>query len=313
VAKKTCKPDPAATIEALPAGAIFHGSGCYVTDGILIDQPVTIDGGTYEDPVNVAPASGPVRPIIRIRDTTDVTVENVKLIGSNVRGGFHPSLVNQAGLDILSSSDVDVSKVSIRNTFGDGMTLFANFAKDSQPVTDLTVDGMTIENAGREGVTMGYAVDSTLSHVVVDSATQDAWDFESDLTGVGSGDITIDNAVAAKAVRIVEPLQGPVTFNDSHLERHVSVQMVSGQPVTFNGGSVLLTATDQLAPPGGITVNGPANVTFDGVTIGRLTSTRPPSYPAWSVTGGGHLTLIDSPVTPPLGTNDASSTVTIIG
>ncbi len=46
-----CKANPAARIAALPAGATFTGTGCYKTTGIRITKPITIDGGTYNDPV----------------------------------------------------------------------------------------------------------------------------------------------------------------------------------------------------------------------------------------------------------------------
>ena len=151
-----CKADPAAAIAALPPGGVFNGSGCYVTDGILVTKPVTINGGTYDDPVNENTGRSTVLPIIRVKDTSDVIIENVGLNGANLDGGFHRGLVGQAGLDILSSSHVIIANVSTNNTFGDGMTLFANFGRDSAPVTDLFVNGLTVTKAGRQGITMGY-------------------------------------------------------------------------------------------------------------------------------------------------------------
>jgi hypothetical protein len=68
-----CRADPAPAIAALPAGATFHGSGCYDTSGIVVTQPnITIDGGTYHDAV----AARPIKPIIQAVDTSDFTVEN---------------------------------------------------------------------------------------------------------------------------------------------------------------------------------------------------------------------------------------------
>ena len=81
--------DPAAAIEALPVGGVFHGSGCYITGGIVITKPVTIDGGTYNDPVDTYTGRGSVLPIIRVKDTSYVTIENVVLNGANTVGGFH--------------------------------------------------------------------------------------------------------------------------------------------------------------------------------------------------------------------------------
>ncbi len=287
------------------------GSGCYDTSGILITKPVVIDGGVYHDHVASNSGDRTVHPIFRVRDTEDVTIENVALEGANTEGGFHSQLVGQAGFDILSSDNVSILNVSVKNTFGDGLTVFANFGKDNEPTSGLRVDGLTITNAGRQAITMGYAVDSILNRVTVNSASGDGWDFESDLPGIGSGNIIVSNSRSTKGVRLIEALHGPVTFENCRCQRHVTLMAeaaASGQAVTFNGGSVKLpngTHGDE----GGITVKGPGRLFFNGVRLGRLPGSARPTGPAWSVTDGGYLALHRSPVTPPLGTSDHSSTV----
>jgi hypothetical protein len=264
-----CKPDPAPAIAALPPGGTFRGTGCYVTNGILITKPVVIDGGVYHDHVDTNSGDGTVHPIIRVKDTMDVTIRNVALIGANNEGGFHPQLVGQAGFDILSSDNVSILNVSVKNTFGDGLTAFANFGKDNRPTSGLVVDGLSITNAGREGITMGYAIDSTLNRITVNSAFGDGWDFESDLPGIGSGNILVSDSRSTKGVRLIEALHGPVTFENCRCQRHVTVMdeaAASGQAVTFNGGSVLLpNGTDK---GGGITVRGPGRLYFNCPALG---------------------------------------------
>jgi hypothetical protein len=311
----TCQPDPAPAIEALPVGGVFHGSGCYTTAGIVITKPVTIDGGTYNDPVDTYTGRGSVLPIIRVKDTSYVTIENVVLNGANTVGGFHRGLVGQAGLDILASSYVNILNVATNNTFGDGMTLFANFSIDHQPVSNLFVNGLTVTNAGRQGITVGYAKNSTLNNVNVVSTADTGWDFESDLNGVGSANVTINNAQDQKGIHIVEALQGPITFNNCQCERHVHMKhdaATSGQLVSFNGGSLELnrnTATgDNVA---GIVIDGPGRIAFNGVKITRMPGSDAPKGPAISVTNGGNLTLVGSPLPAPTGGHDRKSTVTI--
>ena len=309
-----CKPDPAPAIAALPPGGVFHGSGCYFTSGILITRPVTIDGGVFVDPVTAKESGVPVLPIIRIKDTSYVTIEHVVLDGTDTTGSFHRHLVGAAGLDILSSSHVVIRDVATNDTYGDGMTVFANFPKDGAPTSDLLVNGLTITNAGREGVTIADAVNSTFDNVHVRSAAEDGWDFESDLKGVGSGFITVNNPETTKGIRLIEALHGPITFNNCQCDRHITVMgeaALSGAAVTFNGGSVLLPNVDHGMPPAGITVRGPGSLTFSGVAIGRLPALRAPTGPAWSVTAGGHLTINDSTVAGPLGNHDGVSTVAI--
>jgi hypothetical protein len=294
---------------------VFHGSGCYVTTGILITKPVTIDGGTYNDPVDTSTGPGTVFPIIRVKNTTDVTIENVVLNGTNSIGGYHAKLVNEAGLDILSSSYVNILNVATNDTFGDGMTLFSQFGVDKAPVTDLYVNGLTVTKAGRQGITMGYVMDSILDNVNVVSTADTGWDFESDLAHIGSGNVTINNAHNQKGIHIIEALQGPITFNDCQCERHVHMlddAAASGQLVTFNGGSYELDRdTDTGCNVSGIRIAGPGRMVFNDVDITRMPGEETPKGPAISVTDGGHLTLIDSPLPAPVGGPDATSTVTI--
>jgi hypothetical protein len=291
---------------------VFNGSGCYTTDGILIIKPVTINGGTYNDPVTDKLGRGSVHPLIRIKDTTGVTVENVTLNGLNAEGGFHGELVGEEGVQVLSSANVTLDNVTTNNTYGDGLML--GFQPGRPPTTNLTVNGYTVNHAGRQGVTIAYAINSTLNNVAINSSADSGWDFESDVQRVGSGNVTVNNASGGKGIRIVEALQGPITFNNCQCERHVTLMndaAASGQPVTFNGGTILLTNIDKGVPPAGVTLKGPGNLTFTGVTLGRLPAMRLPTSPAWFVTKGGHLTLNKSPAAGPQGYRDSSSTVTI--
>ena len=311
---KGCQPDPAAAIEALPSGGVFHGSGCYVTTGIKITKPVTIDGGTYNDPVHTNTGSG-VMPIIRVKNTTDVTIENVVLNGTNELGGYHRTMVGEAGLDILSSSFVKILNVATNDTFGDGMTLFSQFGVDKAPVTDLYVNGLTVTRAGRQGITMGYVEDSTLDNVSVSFTGEAGWDFESDLPNIGSGNVTINNAHDQVGIHIIEALQGPITFNNCQCQSHVHMlddAAASGQLVTFNGGSYELDRdTDSGCNVAGIRIAGPGRMEFNHVNITRKPGEWAPQGPSISVTDGGHLTLVDSPLPAPAGGHDAESRVKV--
>lgn len=285
-------------------------------NGILITKSVTINGGTYDDPSNFNPhfSPGGLKPIIRIKDTAEVTIENVVLNGVNP-GGFHRDLVGEAGIDVLSSDHVSITNVSINNTFGDGMTLFANIPKDKSPTTNLTVDGVTITNAGRQGLTIADVMGGTISNVDVVSSASMGWDFESDIGNVGSGYLTINNPVSRGGMRFIESLHGPITVNNCTCSRHVtdwSGAAASGEPITFNGGSIPLARSDNGMPPGGIFVAGPGHLVFNHVALGLEPGTSPPKGPSWYLTGGAHLELDESPVAGPPGYHDAASAVTIV-
>ncbi len=311
-----CQPDPAAAIAALPPGGVFHGSGCYTTLGILITKPVTIDGGVYNDPQTESSGKHTVFPIIRVKNTNNVTVENVVLNGSDLTGGYHRDMVNAAGFDILSSDHVTLINDTTDNTFGDGVTLFADFSIDGNPVTNLYVNGLTVTNAGRQGITMGYVKGAELDNVTVNSAAESGWDFESDLPHVGSGNVVINNADNHVGVHLIEALQGPITFNNCQCWKHVhdiNDAAESGQLVTFNGGSYQLARDSSTGiNVAGIVIAGPGRMVMNNVDISRLPGPFDPKGPSISVTGGGHLTLVDSPLPKPAGTHDAQSTVTIV-
>ena len=319
--KSRCKPDPAAAIAALPAGGVFNGSGCYKTAGILITKPVTLNGGTYDDSVK-AESKGQVKaegttakvePIIRIKDTSHVTISNVVLNGRNLAGGYRGlPWVNEEGIRILSSANVTLDNVSANNTYGDGLIL--GFEPGHPPTTDLTVNGYTINKAGRQGVTMAYATASTLNDVTINSSADAGWDFESDLTGIGAGNITINRPGGSKGILMQGTLAGPVTLNDSHFSGDIGLvrdAARSGQPVTFNRGTIVMRNRFSGTPPAGIWVDGPGNLTFNGVTFARRPSDGPPKSGAWVALDGAHLTFDNSTVVAPLGANDPASTVTI--
>ncbi len=294
---------------------MFHGSGCYLTTGIEITKPVTIDGGTYNDTVSESNGPKSVSPIIRVKNTSNVTIENVVLNGTDLTGGYHRGMVNEAGLDVLSSDHVSLINVATNNTYGDGVTLFSQFGVDHNPVTNLYVNGLTVTNAGRQGITMGYVNGAVMNNVNVVSAAEAGWDFESDLPNIGSGNVVVNNAIDGTGIHMIEALQGPITFNNCQCVRHLHVfngAAASGQLITFNGGSYALARNsdtgDEIA---GIVVDGPGQVVMNQVQITRLPGNDAPHGPSISVTHGGHLTLDDSPPPAPVGGADRRSTLTV--
>jgi hypothetical protein len=309
-------PDPAAEIAALSPGAVWQAvdQGEYTTFGITLSKPIVIqgNGATFNNPLLEPPSSGPVKPIIGIRDTVDVTVENVILNGANPQGtGRAANMVGQAGVDIKSSEHVTLVGIAVNNVWGDGLTLAFQPRK---PINaDITVDGYAINGTGaiRQGVTVAFVDGATLNDVTIQNSA--GWDFESDV-GVGSGNVTVNNYSGSAGIRMISTLTGPVTFNDADFQGNITLinqAAASGQPVTFSGGMVQLKRRYQGTPPAGLWVRGPGNLTLENMTVGRQPGVGQPSGPAWSVTEGGHLTLSHCPVTPPYGSNDALSTVTI--
>ncbi len=126
-----CRHNPSA---AIAGRGVWDGGGkCYnVRDGLTISVPVTVENATFYDPRSRPPHKGSVHPIIRIKDTSEVRLSSLTLVGTNTTGDYHADMVAEAGIDILSSDSVTITNVTTTNTFGDGLSL--GFSRISVPV-----------------------------------------------------------------------------------------------------------------------------------------------------------------------------------
>ncbi len=304
-------------LDSLPAGSTFTSSStaCYLVPvGILVEHPITIVGGTFYDPTTERqPGSvhDPLKPIILIKDTADVTVRDVSVLGANTAGVYHAQLVGEAGVKVESSLDVTLAGITARNTFGDGLELVADLTNHIRtPVTGLTVDGYTTDNAGRQGVTLAEVASSVLDGVNVVSPADSGFDFESDLPGLGSGDVTISNCTDDHGFNLIEYFTGPITVNDCTGFHHVSLGSPNSEaPIRFSGGTLTCKRHD---PQPCIRQNG-GSLTFTGVAIDRMPGTIGIKEPVWDVEGGGSLSFVDSPIQSPMGTATAPARVRFLG
>ncbi len=302
--------------DSLPAGSTFQSSttACYlVPGGFRITKPLTIIGGTFYDPTTEKP-SGPgydgMKPIIFIKSTSDVTLSNLTVLGANTTGVFHSSMVGQAGVKVTSSARVTITDVTAKDTWGDGLELWSDFVP-RQPrvmVTDLKVDGFTTIDAGRVGVTVATVSGGVLNNVHVISPGMSGFDFESDLPGVGSGNVAITNCTDDHGFSFVEYLTGPITVTNCTGFHHVTLGSInSNQPVTFQGGSMLCKRAD---PVPCIKQNG-GTMRFVGTSITRMDGKIGVSTPMWSVDTGGSLTFAQTTRVLPFGVTANGATVSV--
>jgi chitodextrinase len=314
-----CQPDPSATIEALKSGAVWNGNNkCYTTpQGINLTKPVTLENATFIDTLTSSP-NGPntfgLDPIIQVYEDNNVTLTNLTLRGEHVNPGYSHRLVGEEGLKILSSSNVTVNNVNTINTFGDGLYLNDVNPSDRSPDSNVVVNGMSITNTGRAGVTVAYADGCTLNNIDVVSAADNGWDFESDIPAVGPGYITINNATGLGRIQLIAALNGPITYNNANIGGTIVLEneaASSGEQVTFNNGSILQPREVHGTPPGAITVEGAGNLTFNNVSFGRYPGALAINGLAWVARDGAHINFINSPVVPPPGVADSMSKVTI--
>ncbi len=304
---KSALPNLQDYINSLPAGSVFQSSttACYlVPDGILLSKPITIIGGTFYDPLverltNVRPY-GALHPIIFIKNTSHVTLSGVSVLGANTNGGYHADLVGEAGVKIMSSSDLVLTGVSAKNTFGDGLELVADFTDHiNTPVNRLSVDGFTTNNAGRQGITVAELTNSTLNNLNVISPADSGIDFESDLPYQGSGNVAITNCVNEAGFNMVEYYTGPITVTNCTGFHHVTLRTDQKiTPINFVGGTL---TCKRAVPQPCIDVTG-GSLTFTGVTIARMPGVIKISTPVWSVERAGTLRFDRSPIETGFGT-----------
>lgn len=261
-----------------------------------------------DDPMVTPPTTGyGPQPIVKVYDTSNVTLQNDLLTGRG-DGGYHADLVGSEGIKILSSSGCKVRDVKVQRTWGDGLYVGANQPKDRNPVSGLEVENLRVWSTGRMGVTMAECVDSVFTNVSVIGSANNSWDFESDLSGVGCGNIRVNIGFCANGVRMIQHLTGPITFQNYIVHRHITLSnqaALSGQPVLFQKCILFLPRSQP-----GITIDGPGHMRFEDCLIYRLPGVVAPG-PAWQVTNGGVLEFVRGEIRPPMGTQDATSTVTI--
>ena len=300
-----CQPDPGAVIAALPLGGTFHGHGCYaVPNGLKITRPVTIDGGIYIDTNTTLPpfthhGAPQLTPIIDVVSTGHVTLKNLVVQGTNMDGGFHPALVGQAGIKLESTRNTVITNVVTNHTFGDGLELWFNTRPGyGYPVTNLSVDGLIVRHAGRQGVTVGHVSGATLNNVTVLQAADSGIDFESDLPHVGSGNVVITNSNicycgARTSINSIDYLSGPMILSNNILAGHVVVRNPqSSYGFTIIGGSLALPRNSPGTPPSGVYASGAAHIKFVGVEFSLIPGPNPPDGRYMMATDTSVITVI---------------------
>lgn len=318
-----CGPDPAASIAAIPAGGTWTGSGCYNTAGIKITKPITIappvgsPPGTrikFEDLATTKPAKGALQPIILIRDVAplpgqphSVTISDVDVQGMNVAGKFGGALVGQAGFKLANTQDVLLSDDSASATYGDCLEVWAFPPKDGAPNTGLDVNTFRGADCGRDGLSPSDVTDSSFTGVTIGKAVRGV-DFESDIKGVGAGNLTFTDCSWA-GWTVGEAITGPITVDKSSFTGQILVRHSIFWPsaITFSNGSFAAVAKASVA---GISLSRGVLV-FDNEKLTRLPTKGAPKAPAYKVINGGQLTFDNSPITPPAGTKDAMSSVVV--
>jgi hypothetical protein len=300
------------TCQSLTASQVvgtFHGSGCYdVGTGLKLSKPFSIIGGTYES----TSLTLPLHPLFQIVGTT-FSISDATLTGPYT--GLPPLVTaktaNGAGVKLIETTNGTISNTTIQETGGDCIEAFANPPKQSHPNTGFLASNDRLLNCGRDGISPSDISNSSFSGVSIGAVRQSAIDAESDIVGLGMGNVTFDNIDASKTkgVAIGETLTGPVNFNGGTYSNHLQwlAKLPQTYPISFSGGILNHSSGSK---PAVIEVNGGGGVelNFDHWTFTRAAGNQ---APLWYVVNHGALTFTSCILPPPLGSNDSTSTVTI--
>ena len=323
--------------------------GCFTSSGIdlsaaananTVIQNATIYYPTVQADTNPATgAKAGFPPAMRIAGVltdgdpvfdgaNNVKLSNISIVGSDQSGEYLSHRVGASGIQVLSSQNDNVDNVTTYDTWGDSLTIYHNH--NNVPATtnfNICNDGTTpcafvARNAGRQGISPVYldGPDALNNTTIYQTGEGNAWDFESDEQAVGimSGTVTINNTTVQGLIyhtEYVGPTASVVVNNSRNNTFKTSgAQLVfrggfGGGSIVYNGGSY--SYPDSVAE--GILASNSVNVTLNGVALTAVpVYAQPNAPPAWSVTNASSLTLNATPYPPPAGTNDTTSTVTIV-
>lgn len=212
-----CTTDVSAPLRAwfrsLAAGAtvVMRPGACYlVNGGIKLKDPdgLTVYGGQFHSAVvprdeNGQPASDKGRPVFTVIGGSHVTLESMQISGVNP-GGYHPRLAFAGGIEFEGTSNALVEGVTISHTYGDGITLAPlRGGADNKsgtilaPSTDITIDGVTVNGAGRQGVTFASISGAQVRDVILENIGLNTFDMEADQSNEGASNVVIDGCLAS--------------------------------------------------------------------------------------------------------------------
>jgi hypothetical protein len=196
----------------LPPNSTVDTQGdCYqVDEGLYLDNPapVTINGGTFENesttPVSTGnPGTQRGDPVFNVLSGSGLTLENMAIDGANP-GGYLAKMAFASGIQLQGTHDANISNVTITDTFGDGITLDPlRNASDHEgsgilsPTDNATISNVTINGAGRMGISFVSVDVASVTTVNVSNVGLDTFDVEADQGDEGAQGVTIDGCTAS--------------------------------------------------------------------------------------------------------------------
>jgi hypothetical protein len=297
-------------------GATWNGEGAtyIVNEGISVPHAMTLTNAALVD--HTAWANLPtlhMAPIITVQVVNDVTLSDLQIYGAHTNiGGSGRYQVSQAGIRLRSANNVTISNVQTFNTWGDGLETTRNgpvTRLDNNPVMYLNVQGFTSTNSGRTCFSPLELAYSVVNHLTCIDSARTAINFESDVPLNGAGNLIIANC-NVRRINIIEYVSGPIDVDNCtgllgmliHRRGIILPATVTVSNTTFAcHRDSPIPCIDQLG----------GKVVLDHDTIGREAGATATTTPALAVTGHASMSVVDSTITPVVGTADSTSTLTI--
>jgi Right handed beta helix region len=214
-------------LRSLPRSAIVYSppSSCYlVNNGIKLSFPkrLTIDGGTFRS--RTLGSMG--RRVFDVIGGSGITFENMRILGPDVRHLWVPKRAFQSGIELQGTRHAQILHVSIADVFGDGITLAPlrggaghNSGVIVRPVEDLLIDNVSIDGAGRQGISPVSVDGATMRDVTIRDVNMNAFDFEADQGNEGAKHVLIDGCSISHANSLANIAEdagftGPITIEN---------------------------------------------------------------------------------------------------
>lgn len=324
-----------------PVGPISDDQTITTTGSVLLTKPVvlknctgvTFNGGVWNDP-NTSPgtvpggAEGKGRPAFDIIGGSDITLENLSVVGVN-RGGYSSDLAFNAGIETQGTAGLTLSGVRVAHVFGDCLTLNPLRSGTGRNnivavVRNLTVTGFNGTACGRQGISPVSVNGATLTDITIGTTAFASFDAEADQPAKeGAKNVTVNHCSFSDLIAVTAggEATGPITFSNCTMKGSGSgdvlmVDNTSGGPdagpITLSNDSLhcgasayvscfqLQGATDVVVQDTAVTIGYPDDALYESAY--NLTANSHVVFANDVMTGFGHM-----------GASSAGSTATVTG
>jgi hypothetical protein len=326
-------------LNSLPAGSRWTPAptDCFLInhgEQIRFPADLTIDGGRFEDLNTTSPSQNGAgtqagHPAFEIEGGADVTLENMTIVGAHKGWSYRPSLAFQAGIQLDGTEGAAIDNVSVTKTFGDGLNLEplrggSDYRSGGivNPVENLSVDNLTIKQAGRQGITPASVNGATFTNVHISGVAFDAFDFEADQRTEGAKNVTINGCTFSGInISMQGPATGPITVTNCTMPKTnrgdaIRIENTGGKPfsgpVVFTNDVLRCAASVYVSC---IELGGASNVAVQNSTVTIGFHRDAIHEAAYTANHGSHVVFTDDVVNGfgHVGITNDGSTATVTG